>query len=714
MGSMIRWLHLTDLHVGMNDQDWLWPRMRIKFRDDLRKISEAAGPWDLVLFTGDLVQKGMEYAKLDEVFDDLWRWFAELGCDPELLAIPGNHDLQWRDAKDPVVTMLQKWDSESDVREGYWNEAGGPYRQTVMEAFSDYEAWWRDTTRKPDGVRHGELPGDFACTFTKGDLRLGIVGLNSAFLQLTAKRGRGRGTYRGHLAVDPRQFHGACDGDGVKWAESHHACLLMTHHPPEWLHKESLRVFDAEIMESFFLHLCGHNHETRVLQELTGGAEHAALRWQGRSLFGLEKAGNGKLDRSHGYAAGELRMDDDTHGQLQFMPRVLVPQGGPWSLVPDHAGVQLPDDRRTRAFSVPLRRLGVGSKIRAASGATSSADKTELVDAMLGSAADATAFDGKKPADPGSTVSPLGDDLQEREEEEVDRMEKESRRPEPGSKRAFIANELLQVVCDQLNSDSAPLSALRAQLIAYLTEGANDDAEASVALMAKALTEQLNRVLSTLRIWLDSTDFIEGKEQVRRLIDAVATAGFEAAWIEELLAEVETRHLRVPVETDLHLCEIIFTALYRKPATWIRDKEIDHAALRTIATPSTKPRERAREIRRRLVETHFKDRISREVGESDQHYQRRLDKWADRDLPSILEAEREDQKPWFVLFLETVDALKTDMAIDPELWSQVLKFEKSAQDDRFVYDRPKLQDRLIEMHKRLDELDPKARKGTTS
>jgi hypothetical protein len=38
VGSTIRWLHLTDLHVGMDDQDWLWPRMRTKFRDDLESI----------------------------------------------------------------------------------------------------------------------------------------------------------------------------------------------------------------------------------------------------------------------------------------------------------------------------------------------------------------------------------------------------------------------------------------------------------------------------------------------------------------------------------------------------------------------------------------------------------------------------------------------------------------------------------------------------
>lgn len=94
MSETIRWLHLTDLHVGIKDEDWLWPGMREKFRDDLVSIHDRAGPWDLVLFTGDLVQKGTEYARLDEVLNDIWTWFGELGCSPKLLAVPGNHDLK--------------------------------------------------------------------------------------------------------------------------------------------------------------------------------------------------------------------------------------------------------------------------------------------------------------------------------------------------------------------------------------------------------------------------------------------------------------------------------------------------------------------------------------------------------------------------------------------------------------------------------------------
>jgi hypothetical protein len=351
MGNVIRWLHLTDLHVGMKDQEWLWPTMEKKFRESLQEIYTKAEPWDLVLFTGDLVQKGTDFAKVDEIFDTMWGWFHDLGCDPKLLAVPGNHDLQRPDVEQSTVMVLEDWATKPEVRERFWTQPHGELRQVIKNAFADYDRWWRNTSRKPDGICDGLLPGDFSFTFTKGDLHLGIVGLNSAFLQLTDKE-----DYRRRLSLHPRQFRECCQGNGVRWADSHHACILMTHHPPEWLDDESQKHLQGEILENFCLHLCGHNHETKVRQELSGGASHATLRWLGRSLFGLEKCKDGQLDRSHGYAAGQLRKGKANKGSLRFTPRWRVEQDGTWKLVPDQC-VTLPDHLHTRLFQIPLRKV---------------------------------------------------------------------------------------------------------------------------------------------------------------------------------------------------------------------------------------------------------------------------------------------------------------------------------------------------------------------
>ncbi len=231
------------------------------------------------------------------------------------LAVPGNHDLQWHNATNAAVWMLENWSEEPDIRDAFWKAPGGEYHQVIKNAFAGYDKWWRNTQHRPSGMRD----------------------------------------YEGRLALHPKQFHEACGGDGVMWAESHHACFLMTRHPPQWLNDESRKYLYAEIIGSFCLHICGHNHETQVLQELTGGARDAPLRWLGRFILGLEKCNDGQFDRSHGNIAGELRIAA-SKGHLQFMPRRCEKEGGNRDLVPDHS-VKLLKNDRTRSFPIPLRRV---------------------------------------------------------------------------------------------------------------------------------------------------------------------------------------------------------------------------------------------------------------------------------------------------------------------------------------------------------------------
>ena len=94
------WLHLTDLHYGLNEQRWLLPGIKERFFSDLHRLHSKYGPWDLVLFTGDLTQQGKEeeFQGVDNFLGQLWEFFNELGFSPKLLAVPGNHDLVWPDS----------------------------------------------------------------------------------------------------------------------------------------------------------------------------------------------------------------------------------------------------------------------------------------------------------------------------------------------------------------------------------------------------------------------------------------------------------------------------------------------------------------------------------------------------------------------------------------------------------------------------------------
>ncbi len=275
--NRFNWLHLTDFHQGMNEQDWIWPNVKESFFADLNKLYDKYGPWDLVLFTGDLTQRGSaeEFQKLDEILTQLWEQFDKLGCSLKLLAVPGNHDLV-RPNKNPLIKLLRYWNNEPEVQNEFWRDPESPYRQIITEAFQNYTDW---LTRQPltvDNLHLGLLPGDCSVTIEKGAAKLGIVGLNTSFLQLTGDN------YEGKLVLHTHQFHHACGGDGPEWIKKHHACLLMTHHPPTWLTPKSREEhLNGGIVAQgcFAVHLCGHLHGTNS-QYIAKGGTRTRYIWQ--------------------------------------------------------------------------------------------------------------------------------------------------------------------------------------------------------------------------------------------------------------------------------------------------------------------------------------------------------------------------------------------------------------------------------------------------
>jgi tetratricopeptide (TPR) repeat protein len=350
--TTFRWLHLTDLHVGMPGQASLWPNMEEIFLKDLAYLREQVGPWDLVLFTGDLTQCGAksEFDELDRLLQRFWDRFKEWGFTPEFFAVPGNHDLvRPANTSDPaLITLLHNW-SLSDVQNPFWDDAASPQRALVTRAFQHFTDWWERTViPKPAKLQCGLLPGDCAATVKAGTYKLGLVGLNSAFLQL------GKGDFEGKLHLDVRQLHTACCGNGADWTRQHDLCLLLTHHPVQWLHVNGQKHFADEIHappERFALHFFGHMHEGNLsFFSHGGGIERRRL--QGASLFGLESWGEEEQKREHGYSLCELRWEDDKVRFRVWPRRVKELQGGGWKFSRDDSSDLDERDGGTRPVTV--------------------------------------------------------------------------------------------------------------------------------------------------------------------------------------------------------------------------------------------------------------------------------------------------------------------------------------------------------------------------
>lgn len=131
----LTWLHLSDLHVGMKDQDWLWPSLKTALYEDLKKVHASAGAWDLVIFSGDLTQKGSrnEFDKLDKILAELWGKFREWGFSPKLFVIPGNHDVHRPENPNAQLKVLKRWFEEPDIHVGFFSSKADSYRKSVND-----------------------------------------------------------------------------------------------------------------------------------------------------------------------------------------------------------------------------------------------------------------------------------------------------------------------------------------------------------------------------------------------------------------------------------------------------------------------------------------------------------------------------------------------------------------------------------------------------
>ena len=319
----LNWLHFTDLHFGIPSQEWLWPNYRSELFDDLKRLRDsAAGPWDVVLFSGDLTQSGTkeQFEKLTEALSQLWNHFASLECTPYLLCVPGNHDLNRPSSTDAIVKAFKQWHKDDDIKNEFWSSDSNQYRNVVTRCFANYNTWWSNVQiPKPDTIVSGLLPGDFSAIIDRAGFRLGIVGLNTAFLQITDE------DYEGKLDFHEKQLIAVCAGDPPAWCEKLDVTLLMTHHGQQWLHKSAEQRFLSEIYPPgrFFAHLFGHLHEPDSLNFSQGGAPERRFR-QGISLFGLKTWGNSK-QRVHGYTAGSFELSG-AEGFERIWPRRLAPK----------------------------------------------------------------------------------------------------------------------------------------------------------------------------------------------------------------------------------------------------------------------------------------------------------------------------------------------------------------------------------------------------
>jgi hypothetical protein len=332
----LRWLHLTDAHFGQPGHH-LWSNVESAVFRDLAALQESPGPIDLVFFTGDAAFKGSaeEFSRFEQMRERLLAALTVRETAPLFFTVPGNHDLERPDELTGPAIAADSWPGAPNLQQDFWTNKGNLLRVGVDEALKNWKAWATGLRDDPRVTRYhdGLLPGDFVATVDLSGLLVGIVGLNTTFLQLKA------GDFEGRLTVDYRQISdlwGDEGGDG--WAQKHNATLLLTHHPDEWFDRAGLTNLQDELAPAgrFTARLCGHMHAQHDEISVVGGAKPRCT-LLGRSLFGLDTwDANGQPEhRLHGYCVGELTLED-SGAKLRLWPRVgTKSRGGGWNVVRD-------------------------------------------------------------------------------------------------------------------------------------------------------------------------------------------------------------------------------------------------------------------------------------------------------------------------------------------------------------------------------------------
>ncbi|MEO6635817.1 MAG: metallophosphoesterase [Devosia sp.] len=339
---------MSDIHVGQTDEEWLWPTFKHALFDDFERLLGKTGPADVLIFSGDLAQFGhaAEFERFTTIFAEVRESLAAFGPVPPLVAVVGNHDLVRPTEGGPLEAAMRQVPEDNGVLRQIF-DVRSEYHAMLAKLFSNFTSWQEQMIvagvhLSPSG--RGPMPGDLAFELATGGDRVGIVTLNSAWLQLAA------GDYRGRLHIDPRQLNHAANGDPEAWCRSHDINLIVTHHPTDWLHPSSVALWEGEVAPAgrFDLHLFGHMHE-HAGQVTTHGGSPTRRAIQASSVFGLDRI-DGKQRRTHGYSVGEI---GERYGlrQISIWPRTLrALQGGERRIVPDHDQALGEDN----SFSWPL------------------------------------------------------------------------------------------------------------------------------------------------------------------------------------------------------------------------------------------------------------------------------------------------------------------------------------------------------------------------
>lgn len=255
---LIRWLHLSDFHVGKDDY-----ATRKMFDYILAHVSKRKGDGfvpDLLFITGDLADKGL-VSQYETIWQDfIWPLQEEIGGDIEqrTFVVPGNHDVDR--SKFPAFSREEIAKPESH----YLDPTDEGARQRGELLIPRLQAYL-DSDCTPAKGAFATPEGAYAHCFKIHDQDIGIAGINTAWLCKDDKDERqltpGKPLLEKALnTISPAKLR-----------------IVLGHHPIDWFIPSWQKPIKSLLGQHHVLYLHGHLHDAWAEPSYGGDQGYLAI-----------------------------------------------------------------------------------------------------------------------------------------------------------------------------------------------------------------------------------------------------------------------------------------------------------------------------------------------------------------------------------------------------------------------------------------------------
>lgn len=292
MSSTIRWLHLSDFHVGKDlyEQKRLFPEILLEV--ERWKTQKKFIP-DYVFLTGDIANKGLkkEYETFRKEF--LIPLQEKFDGNTVVIPIPGNHDIE-RPSPD-MLDHAKAFKSPSKFFDA--SKEGKTARDQVLPRFKHYKKLMAASGMSPDWLASND--GAAIHTRTLSDVQVGVIGLNTAWL------------CKGDLDKDWLSPGYRIVEAALKKIQACSIKIVLGHHPLTWWAETEERNIRSLFAEFNVIYLHGHKHKAEGRFE-EGGVDQFLVLQAGSAFQAREEE-----IWSNGFSWGEL---DPAAAELKISP----------------------------------------------------------------------------------------------------------------------------------------------------------------------------------------------------------------------------------------------------------------------------------------------------------------------------------------------------------------------------------------------------------